>query len=63
MCADLLMRLVPLKIRQDTIQLLIDLYERLPTAKYYEVPSLNYRYSRNDDDADHTHRNQANPMN
>jgi hypothetical protein len=31
-----------LKIRTEIIKVLIDFYQRIPTAKYYEVGSFNY---------------------
>ncbi|CAF4498382.1 unnamed protein product, partial [Rotaria sp. Silwood2] len=33
------------KIRQDIITVLLDFYQRIPTAKYYELASYNYKYA------------------
>lgn len=34
------------KIREDVVQALIDFYQKLPTAKYYEVASFNYKHGK-----------------
>ncbi len=35
-----------LKIRIEIIKVLIDFYQKIPTAKYYEVASFNYKHGR-----------------
>jgi hypothetical protein len=38
---------IELKIRTEIIKVLIDFYRRIPTAKYYEVASYNYKHGKN----------------
>ncbi|CAF4828998.1 unnamed protein product, partial [Rotaria sp. Silwood1] len=33
------------KIRKDIIKVLLDFYQKIPTARYYEIASYNYKYA------------------
>ena len=35
-----------LKIRKEIVQVLLDFYQKLPTAKYYEIATFNYKHGR-----------------
>jgi hypothetical protein len=34
------------QIRAEIIKILIDFYQKIPTAKYYEVPSSDYKHGK-----------------
>jgi len=36
-----------LQIRAEIIKVLIDFYQKIPTAKYYEVASFDYKHGKN----------------